>query len=139
MLAKLRVVSPLRKALRPLSTYDAKWETLVRKELAGMRGPESLEKVTPENIILKPVYTAKDAQVTEEYPGVFPYTRGPYGSMYTAKPWTVRQYAGFSTAEESNAFYKKVLFPSSHISMLFSLFLVILESCGRSTRSFCSI
>jgi methylmalonyl-CoA mutase len=40
-------------------------------------------------------------------PGVFPYTRGPYATMYTARPWTIRQYAGFSTAEESNAFYRK--------------------------------
>lgn len=109
MLTKLRLASPIRKVLRLFSTYDSKWETLVRKELGGKRGPESLEKLTPENIALKPVYTAQDAEVDPELPGMFPFTRGPYASMYTAKPWTVRQYAGFSTAEESNAFYKKVL------------------------------
>lgn len=89
--------------------YNQKWSELVKKELDG-KGPESLEKKTPEGIVIKPVYTGKDlpAGISEELPGMFPYTRGPYASMYTAKPWTVRQYAGFSTAEESNAFYKKV-------------------------------
>jgi len=43
-----------------------------------------------------------------QLPGVYPYTRGPYATMYTARPWTIRQYAGFSTAEESNAFYKVI-------------------------------
>jgi len=76
--------------------------------LGGKNGPEFLEKVTPEGIKVKPVYTSADAPPTEELPGVYPFTRGPYASMYTAKPWTIRQYAGFSTAEESNAFYKKV-------------------------------
>lgn len=57
---------------------------------------------------MKPIYTAKDAcNQKDDQSGVFPYTRGPYTSMYTQKPWTIRQYAGFSTAEESNAFYKK--------------------------------
>jgi methylmalonyl-CoA mutase len=65
-----------------------------------------LEKLTAEGIKLKPVYTNESG--TGELPGIYPYTRGPYASMYTAKPWTVRQYAGFSTAEESNKFYKKV-------------------------------
>lgn len=59
---------------------------------------------------LKPVYSRKDSDQLkshgDEYPGVFPYTRGPYASMYTGRPWTIRQYAGFSTAEESNAFFK---------------------------------
>lgn len=87
--------------------YDPKWTKLVEKELGG-KGPETLERVTPEGIKIKPLYTAQDVKVEEELPGVYPYTRGPYASMYTAKPWTVRQYAGFSTAEESNAFYKKV-------------------------------
>lgn len=89
-----------------LSSHEA-WSALAAKELGGSRGPESLEKVTPEGIRLKPVYS--DEQGKGEYPGVFPYTRGPYATMYTAKPWTIRQYAGFSTAEESNRFYKKNL------------------------------
>lgn len=103
---------------RALSTYDPKWSKLVQKELGNDLGPDSLERVTPEGIKLKPLYTANDVKGKEEYPGVYPYTRGPYASMYTAKPWTVRQYAGFSTAEESNAFYKKVSLPSlSFLSM----------------------
>ena len=48
-------------------------------------------------------------QAPEELPGLYPFRRGPYATMYTSKPWTIRQYAGFSTAEESNAFYKKNL------------------------------
>ncbi|PSC74957.1 methylmalonyl-mutase [Micractinium conductrix] len=60
-----------------------------------------------------PVYSALDVAEQQDYgaefPGVYPYTRGPYASMYTGRPWTIRQYAGFSTAEESNAFFKKGL------------------------------
>jgi methylmalonyl-CoA mutase len=51
----------------------------------------------------------RDASSEEELPGKYPFTRGPYATMYTNRPWTVRQYAGFSTAEESNAFYRKNL------------------------------
>ncbi len=95
--------------------YDPQWLKLVSKELNG-KDPRSLEKVTPEEIVMKPVYTAKDVAssggskgVSDELPGIYPFTRGPYASMYTAKPWTIRQYAGFSTAEESNKFYKRNL------------------------------
>lgn len=63
--------------------------------------------------MLKPVYGSTDMtsppEAPEELPGLYPYRRGPYATMYTAKPWTIRQYAGFSSAEESNAFYKKNL------------------------------
>lgn len=56
------------------------------------------------------MYTAKDREGdVGELPGVFPFTRGPYATMYTRRPWTIRQYAGFSTVEESNAFYRKNL------------------------------
>ncbi|MBT2557295.1 methylmalonyl-CoA mutase [Hymenobacter sp. ISL-91] len=68
--------------------------------------------VTPEGITLKPYYTAADVQHLDHLgfgAGVAPYLRGPYSSMYVQKPWTVRQYAGFSTAEESNAFYRRNL------------------------------
>ncbi len=102
--------------VRALSGYPSKWDELVTKELKGKRGPESLEWYTPEGIKLKPLYTKDDvlSSASEighdagdmEMPGVFPFKRGPYGSMYTARPWTIRQYAGFSTAEESNRFYK---------------------------------
>ena len=67
---------------------------------------------TPEGIKLKSFYTKndiEDLQHTESLPGIDPFVRGPYPTMYTNKPWTIRQYAGFSTAEESNAFYKKNL------------------------------
>lgn len=68
--------------------------------------------MSPEGIEIKPVYGPKDAAAAaaaEEMPGVWPFTRGPYASMYTRRPWTIRQYAGFSTAEESNAFYRRNL------------------------------
>ncbi|ARD46858.1 methylmalonyl-CoA mutase [Sporosarcina sp. P37] len=68
--------------------------------------------VTNEGIDVAPVYTAKDIEHTEhlkDFPGIAPNTRGPYPTMYVARPWTVRQYAGFSTAEESNAFYRRNL------------------------------
>jgi len=67
---------------------------------------------TPEGISVPPLYTAADLDgldFLETYPGVAPYLRGPYPTMYTTQPWTVRQYAGFSTAEESNAFYRRNL------------------------------
>lgn len=68
--------------------------------------------VTNEGIDVAPVYTAKDIENLEhlkDFPGIAPNTRGPYPTMYVARPWTVRQYAGFSTAEESNAFYRRNL------------------------------
>ncbi len=67
---------------------------------------------TPEGIAVPSVYTAQDIAGLESvggYPGLAPFTRGPYPTMYTTQPWTIRQYAGFSTAEESNAFYKRNL------------------------------
>ena len=65
---------------------------------------------TLEGIAIRPLYTAADLAdcgLLDTMPGFPPYVRGPYGSMYVTKPWTVRQYAGFSTAEESNAFYRR--------------------------------
>ena len=65
---------------------------------------------TLEGIDVRPLYTAADlvgCEHLDTMPGFAPYVRGPYGSMYVTKPWTVRQYAGFSTAEESNAFYRR--------------------------------
>ena len=60
-------------------------------------------------MLVKPLYTQEDVkerQPESELPGVFPYTRGPYATMYSGRPWTIRQYAGFSTVEESNKFYR---------------------------------
>src|SRR5438093_4921183 len=64
---------------------------------------------TESGIEVKPVYTAEDAAAALEPPGEFPYTRGPYRDMYRGRPWTVRQYAGFASAEESNARYRYLL------------------------------
>ncbi|HAD27666.1 MAG TPA: methylmalonyl-CoA mutase [Rhodobacteraceae bacterium] len=87
------------------------WETLAEKELRG-KPLESLQWDTPEGINVKPIYTAEDLNELDHLdgmPGINPYTRGPRATMYTGRPWTIRQYAGFSTAEESNAFYRKGL------------------------------
>ena len=67
---------------------------------------------TPEGINLKSFYTKDDIKGFDHqntYPGIDPFVRGPYPTMYANKPWTIRQYAGFSTAEESNAFYRRNL------------------------------
>ena len=85
------------------------WEELAQKELKD-RPLDSLTWHTPEGIAVKPLYTSEDtAGIEETLPGFFPFTRGVRASMYANRPWTVRQYAGFSTAEESNAFYKRNL------------------------------
>ncbi|MGH3056130.1 MAG: methylmalonyl-CoA mutase family protein, partial [Gaiellaceae bacterium] len=67
------------------------------------------DRRTESGIEVKPVYTAADAPRELEPPGEYPFTRGPYPDMYRGRPWTIRQYAGFSTAEESNAFYRRNL------------------------------
>ena len=87
------------------------WETLARKELKD-REVSELDWQTAEGIRLKPLYTAKDLEKLEmanTLPGFPPFLRGPKATMYTGRPWTIRQYAGFSTAEESNVFYRKIL------------------------------
>ncbi|MET0086663.1 MAG: methylmalonyl-CoA mutase [Sedimenticola sp.] len=87
------------------------WSKQAEKELRG-RPLEELTWNTPEGIDVKPLYTADDlASVThtDSLPGFAPFVRGPRSTMYAGRPWTVRQYAGFSTAEESNAFYKRNL------------------------------
>ncbi|MEZ5771725.1 MAG: methylmalonyl-CoA mutase [Defluviimonas denitrificans] len=89
----------------------AGWRALAEKELRG-RTPEDLTWETLEGIAVKPLYTAADTEGLPqmgEVPGVAPFTRGPRATMYAGRPWTIRQYAGFSTAEESNAFYRKNL------------------------------
>ena len=73
---------------------------------------QALNWHTPDGITVKPLYTAddvKDLPYTDTLPGFEPYLRGPQATMYAVRPWTIRQYAGFSTAEESNAFYRKAL------------------------------
>jgi methylmalonyl-CoA mutase len=89
--------------------HDQKnWAALAAKELKGA-DPSTLTWTTPEGIAVKPLYTAEDLEgleVVGSWPGLPPFTRGPRATMYTNRPWTIRQYAGFSTAEESNAFYR---------------------------------
>ena len=87
------------------------WRSLAEKELKG-RDPDSLGWDTLEGIRVKPLYTAKDTAELPHMggvPGAAPFTRGVRATMYAGRPWTIRQYAGFSTAEESNAFYRKAL------------------------------
>eukprot|EP00462_Mataza_sp_D1_P018159 CAMPEP_0175140600 /NCGR_PEP_ID=MMETSP0087-20121206/11608_1 /TAXON_ID=136419 /ORGANISM="Unknown Unknown, Strain D1" /LENGTH=736 /DNA_ID=CAMNT_0016423859 /DNA_START=69 /DNA_END=2279 /DNA_ORIENTATION=- len=95
---------------RALSTLPD-WEQMATKELRGKRSLEDLVWKTAEGIQVKPLYTAEDTQehTPKELPGFFPFTRGVKATMYAGKPWTVRQYAGFSTAEKSNEFYKQNL------------------------------
>mmetsp|Transcript_13625 Transcript_13625/g.16525 ORF Transcript_13625/g.16525 Transcript_13625/m.16525 type:complete len:749 (-) Transcript_13625:64-2310(-) len=83
------------------------WKEIASKELKGKDALETLTWTSPEGIPLKPLYTESDLENGPPPPGVYPFTRGPRATMYTYRPWTIRQYAGFSTAEESNAFYKK--------------------------------
>ncbi|PDT01298.1 methylmalonyl-CoA mutase [Rhizobium chutanense] len=86
------------------------WAELAQKELRA--APETLTWQTPEGIAVKPLYTAEDIEGAEHLgslPGFSPFTRGPRATMYAGRPWTIRQYAGFSTAEASNAFYRRNL------------------------------
>jgi len=89
----------------------ADWQQLATKERKGA-SPDDLLWQTPEGIEVKPLYTAEDTAGLEHMdslPGFAPYKRGPKATMYAGRPWTVRQYAGFSTAEASNEFYRKNL------------------------------
>ncbi|HEU5300873.1 MAG TPA: methylmalonyl-CoA mutase [Acidimicrobiia bacterium] len=86
----------------------ATWQALAARELKGA-DPDALTWNTPEGIPVKPLYTAADLEGLETIgglPGTAPYLRGVRATMYANRPWTIRQYAGFSTAEESNAFYR---------------------------------
>jgi len=87
------------------------WAALVRDETKG-RSPADLAWETPEKIVLDPLFTTADLEglpYDEALPGIPPYVRGPRATMYAWRPWTIRQYAGFSSAEESNAFYRRNL------------------------------
>jgi methylmalonyl-CoA mutase len=81
------------------------WQAAAAKEVKG----KDLTWQTPEGIAVKPLYTAEDVAEDPGLPGFAPFTRGVRASMYAGRPWTIRQYAGFSTAEESNAFYRRNL------------------------------
>lgn len=87
------------------------WEKLIEKESKGKKADQFIWH-SPEGIDVKPLYTKEDTannSFTNTLPGLEPFIRGPKASMYAGRPWTIRQYAGFSTAEESNAFYRKSL------------------------------
>jgi methylmalonyl-CoA mutase len=84
------------------------WRALAERDLKG-RDPDELVWETPDGIRIRPLYSAADLETLEHVdtlPGAFPFLRGPRATMYANRPWTVRQYAGFSTAEDSNAFYR---------------------------------
>ncbi|MBN8438259.1 MAG: methylmalonyl-CoA mutase [Candidatus Accumulibacter sp.] len=92
------------------ASLDA-WKKAAAKSAPG-GNVEALNWVTPEGIVVKPLYTRQDLdglQYTDTLPGLPPFVRGPQATMYAVRPWTIRQYAGFSTAEASNAFYRKAL------------------------------
>jgi len=95
----------------PTSKDRRLWEKAAAKSLRG-ESPDSLAWRTPEGLTLKPLYTAADLEglpYSDTLPGIEPFVRGPQPTMYAVRPWTIRQYAGFSTAEESNAFFRESL------------------------------
>ncbi|MDU0293018.1 methylmalonyl-CoA mutase [Saccharothrix longispora] len=94
----------------PTPSTAAEWQQALQE--ATGKGADALAWETPEGIGVKPVYGGADTEGLDflgTYPGIAPFLRGPYPTMYVNQPWTVRQYAGFSTAEESNAFYRRNL------------------------------
>jgi methylmalonyl-CoA mutase len=98
----------------PIPTASDSFEAWQRSAAKSAPGGQvdALNWVTPEGLVVKPLYTAadlKDLPHTDTLPGFPPYVRGPQATMYAVRPWTIRQYAGFSTAEASNDFYKKAL------------------------------
>ncbi|MFT4519984.1 MAG: methylmalonyl-CoA mutase [Halioglobus sp.] len=93
------------------ASTPSSWKELASKQLKG-KDPSTLNWQTAEDIEVRALYTAADTaslEYTDTMPGMSPYIRGPQATMYAGRPWTIRQYAGFSTAEESNAFYRKAL------------------------------
>src|SRR5947207_1813441 len=98
------------------SAVRDKWQTLAAAELKG-KPLSNLDRQTPEGISIKPLYAEADLEEIEAQgfpwrdavPGLPPYLRGPRATMYANRPWTIRQYSGFSTAEESNRFYRENL------------------------------
>src|SRR3990167_2770860 len=92
------------------SNLDA-WNKAAAKSAPG-GNVEAMNWITPEGIAVKPLYTRQDLEGlpnTDTLPGIAPFLRGPQATMYAVRPWTIRQYAGFSTAEASNAFYRNAL------------------------------
>ncbi|CAA0118960.1 Methylmalonyl-CoA mutase [BD1-7 clade bacterium] len=98
---------------KPKTSTLEEWQAKANKQLSRMnKTVDDLVWHTPEGIDIKPLYTAEDLEgleYTNTLPGMEPFIRGPQTTMYAGRPWTIRQYAGFSTAEASNAFYRKAL------------------------------
>jgi methylmalonyl-CoA mutase len=101
---------------------ESDWRALAEKERKG-KSPDELTWQTPEGIAVKPLYTAADlADMEETLPGFAPFTRGVRATMYAGRPWTIRQYGGFSTAAETNAFFRRNLAAGqSGVSVAFDL------------------
>ena len=101
----------MKKSKKLEKTFLKNWEDKASSELKSKK-TETIFWETPEKIPIKPLYTSEDLEkisFKETLPGFYPYTRGHKSTMYVGRPWTIRQYAGFSTAEESNDFYRKNL------------------------------
>ncbi len=94
----------------PLEPADAEGQARAGANPAAYQGNRTPWH-SPEGIDILPVYGPEHVEglATDTWPGLTPYLRGPYPTMYTTQPWTIRQYAGFSTAQESNAFYRRNL------------------------------
>ena len=104
----------------PDKATKASWAALVEKQSKGLT-PDEFTWFTPEDIPMKVLYTAEDTAelpYTDTMPGLSPYIRGPQATMYAGRRWTIRQYAGFSTAEESNAFYRRLWRRVARVSLL---------------------
>ena len=104
-------MTPTRPTFDTLAASLEAWTKAAAKSAPG-GDVDALNWITPDGIAVKPLYTAADLQglpYTDTLPGFAPFVRGPQATMYAVRPWTIRQYAGFSTAEESNAFYRKAL------------------------------
>jgi methylmalonyl-CoA mutase len=98
------------KSKTPSSTSLKDWEKQASSELNG-KASSSIHWKTAERIEIKPLYTAEDLEklgYTETLSGFYPFTRGPRSTMYSGRPWTIRQYAGFSTAESQMLFTEKI-------------------------------
>jgi len=111
----LTVSKSTKKLGKPIARFSSTWKTplnpewvaLATKQLKGKDPKEKLTWHSPEGIKIKPFYSKADTEhIEDEISGKYPYTRGPYPTMYAGRPWTIRQYAGFSTVEESNKFYR---------------------------------
>ena len=109
---------------QPPQSNLSDWEASAEKLMKG-KSIDTLNVETAEGITMSPLYTADDVEsltTTNTLPGLEPYIRGPQATMYAGRPWTIRQYAGFSTAEESNAFYHQLLSEGAQgISVAFDL------------------